>query len=285
MRIIYLGYLLGPLRAVLEQGIEVGLVAVEPGPARTRAMIEFCRSRGLNWVEADEIKTGQRIQDELASGLDLGLVGAFSQILPPDMVDKPRFGWANVHFSYLPFYRGNNPIEWMILNGAEQGGVTYHWINQGIDQGGIIAQARLAIEPGHDYQTVFDNCDQTAYELGLELWARSPADWPCRPQEPDQGFYCPRRTEAEARIGKDFSLQAVDRLVRAEAWKGVVHFSNQGRKLVVESYCPGDERPDLAPGTVVSSAQDRISVVIDGREVFFDLRPGEWRPRPGLSLG
>lgn len=73
---------------------------------------------------------------------DLIVVYSMSQLLKENIYSIPRFGTINLHPSYLPEYRGPNPIFWMYYNMEKQGGVTVHYIDQGEDTGNIILQKR-----------------------------------------------------------------------------------------------------------------------------------------------
>ena len=284
MRVVYFGYLQGPLKAALEGGVEIGRVFVEPGPQRTGPMIELCQERSLNWTEAGDIKTNPVVLEELNKKPDLCLVGAFGQIVPKDLLTRPRLGWVNVHFSYLPFYRGNSPIEWMILSGEEQGGVTYHWIDSGIDRGDIIAQARVPIGARDDYPAVFDRADQAAWELGQRLWDRDPTLWPRKPQNGGRGSYLPLRTEKDRRVGRATRPLTADRLIRAEAWTGKVHLVCGGKKVPLLWLGRSRPEPGLSNGTVTRVKETEISVVLGGEELSFGTMGASWRPRPGQLI-
>jgi len=284
MRLVYFGYLLGPLKAALESGVEISRVFVEHGPQRTRLMVEFCQERSLNWSEAKDIKTNPTVLEVLNTKPDLCLVGAFGQIVPKDLLSRTRLGWINVHFSYLPFYRGNSPIEWMILSGEEQGGVTYHWINTGVDQGDIIAQARVPIGARDDYADVFERADRAAYELGRRLWDCQPKLWSRKPQLNGRGSYLPLRTEKDRRVDRATRPALADRLIRAEAWTGKVHLSCGGKKVPLLWLSRSGPRPGLSDGTVTRVEGGEISVVLGGEEVSFGTGPEPWRPEPGQMI-
>ena len=97
---------------------------------------------------------------------DLIVVYSMSQLLKENIYSIPRFGTINLHPSYLPEYRGPNPIFWMYYNMEKQGGVTVHYIDQGEDTGNIILQKRYDIPLGMKSP---DNFDIAIKKVGIEL--------------------------------------------------------------------------------------------------------------------
>ncbi|MBI3415862.1 MAG: methionyl-tRNA formyltransferase, partial [Verrucomicrobia bacterium] len=87
---------------------------------------------------------------------DLIVVAAYGQILPPSILELPRHGCLNVHTSLLPKYRGAAPIQWALLNGDAETGVTIMKMDAGLDTGDILTQRATPITPADDAQTLHD---------------------------------------------------------------------------------------------------------------------------------
>lgn len=85
---------------------------------------------------------------------DLGVVAAYGQIIPKEILDIPKYGFLNVHPSLLPKYRGPSPIQYAILNGEEKTGVTIMQIAEKVDSGPIVAQEEITIEKEYTYETL-----------------------------------------------------------------------------------------------------------------------------------
>jgi methionyl-tRNA formyltransferase len=96
---------------------------------------------------------------------ELIAVAAYGQILPASLLELPRFGCVNVHTSLLPRYRGAAPIQWAILNGDPETGVTIMKMDAGLDTGHILAAARTRIEETDDAQTLHDRLAILGSEL------------------------------------------------------------------------------------------------------------------------
>jgi methionyl-tRNA formyltransferase len=96
---------------------------------------------------------------------DLIVVVAYGQILPPAILDLPRFGCLNVHTSLLPKYRGAAPIQWAIANGDAETGVTIMKMDAGLDTGPMLATRRTRILPTDDSQVLHDRLAQLGADL------------------------------------------------------------------------------------------------------------------------
>ena len=120
--------------AVKELALQKNLPVLQPTRARDEAFIEQMR--------------------QLAP--DLIVVAAYGQILPQALLDVPRFGCLNVHTSLLPKYRSAAPIQWAILNGDAETGVTIMKMDAGLDTGAIVSEERTAITEEDNAQTLHD---------------------------------------------------------------------------------------------------------------------------------
>jgi methionyl-tRNA formyltransferase len=100
---------------------------------------------------------------------DLVAVAAFGQILPKTLLETPRFGCLNVHTSLLPRYRGAAPIQWAILNGDSETGVTIMRMDKGLDTGDILTQEKTPIRDEDTSQTLHDRLA----EIGADLLVRT----------------------------------------------------------------------------------------------------------------
>lgn len=102
---------------------------------------------------------------------DLGLCCGFAPILPTDLLRLPKWGWMNVHRSYLPYNRGLDPIQWALVDGTPAG-VSLHVMTEQVDAGGIVAQAEVPILPVDDAESLGARIDEKAFELVRSCWPR-----------------------------------------------------------------------------------------------------------------
>ena len=92
-----------------------------------------------------------------ALAAEIGIVVAYGKLLPKDVLAIPKYGFLNVHFSLLPKYRGAAPIQWALINGETETGVTLFWLDEGMDTGPIFLQKKIAIEPEDDAESLRNN--------------------------------------------------------------------------------------------------------------------------------
>lgn len=155
VRIVYMGnpdFAVAPLRALHGAGYSVAAVVASPArPAgRGRKLkdpeVALCaRELGIPLFQPESFEDEALLTALRALELDLGVVVAF-RMLPRAVWSLPRLGTFNLHTSLLPAYRGAAPVNWAIMNGEEASGVTTFLLDEGMDSGGILMQARVPIE-------------------------------------------------------------------------------------------------------------------------------------------
>ncbi len=141
-----------------------------------------CCGRGMNLtccpVKAAALEAGltvltpeksmQEVQSAVAEfAPDLGIVVACGHFLKPDFLATARYGYINIHFSLLPKYRGAAPVQWSLINGETETGVTAFWITKGMDTGDIFMRRKLDIKPEDDAASLM----RRLTELGVEVLA------------------------------------------------------------------------------------------------------------------
>lgn len=239
MRIVYFGTpaaAVPPLRALDAAGHEVALVVTQPDRRRGRggqlvpsAVKAAAVEKGL------EVATPARAIEALeavdAAQAELGVVVAFGQLLPDEVLDATASGFVNVHFSLLPRWRGAAPVERALLAGDSETGVCIMAVTAGLDEGGVYARRAVDIQP-----------DETAGELtarltdlGAELLVETLPSIPGATPEPQAGepVYARKLTVAEFEI--DWALPAVDiaRLIRSGNPRPGAWTTADGRRLKI----------------------------------------------------
>jgi methionyl-tRNA formyltransferase len=157
---------------------------------------------------------------------DLIIVVAYGHILPPAILDLPRFGCLNVHTSLLPKYRGAAPIQWAIANGETETGVTIMKMDEGLDTGGILAQRHTFIRPADDSVTLNDRLAR----LGAGLLAQTIPDYVAgkiqpAPQPAEGASHAPKIKKEDGRIDWNQPAQTILNRLRAfMPWPGAFTF-------------------------------------------------------------
>ena len=166
LKIIFMGtpdFAVESLRVLVEGGYNiVGVITMPDKPMgrhgsvlQPSAVKQYAVSQGLPVLQPEKLKDEAFVNDLRALNADLQIVVAF-RMLPEVVWNMPRFGTFNLHASLLPQYRGAAPINWAIINGEKETGVTTFFLTHEIDTGRIIRQERLPIAETDDAEAVHD---------------------------------------------------------------------------------------------------------------------------------
>lgn len=156
---------------------------------------------------------------------DIIIVACFSLLLPSAVLDLPRYGCLNLHPSLLPAYRGPTPLFWLARQGEQQGGVTLHYLDEGLDTGDIVAQSVLDWPEDLSGIEFEQHCAVEGGRLAVDVLRQLDAGQPLprQPQPPEKSSYF------SAPTAKDFIIpthwpahRAFSFLRRAEGWPLVI---------------------------------------------------------------
>lgn len=164
MKIIFMGtpdFAVPTLQALCESRHEVTAVYTKPDQVsgRGRKIIyspvkEYALSRGIPVFQPEKLgKSAVREMQEIPA--DVIVVVAYGKILRSSVLEMTRYGCLNVHASLLPEYRGAAPIQWAVLNGAKESGVTIMQMNEGLDTGNILYQEKVALSADETSESLF----------------------------------------------------------------------------------------------------------------------------------
>ena len=177
LRIVYMGtpdFAVAPLKALVEGGYNVVAVVTMPDKPSGRglkmnesAVKRYAVEAGLPILQPVKLRDEEFVATFKALEGDLGIVIAF-RMLPEIIWAAPRLGTFNLHASLLPQYRGAAPINRAIMNGETTTGVTTFLLNPQIDEGAVIGQVKVDIEPSDNVGTLHDKLMNVGVDLVLE---------------------------------------------------------------------------------------------------------------------
>jgi methionyl-tRNA formyltransferase len=154
LRIVFMGtpeFAVASLETILDAGYNVAAVVTAPDKPAGRGMQltesavkKFAVAKGLPVLQPEKLKDPTFLEQLRSVGADLQIVVAF-RMLPEVVWNMPRMGTVNLHGSLLPQYRGAAPINWAVINGEKETGVTTFQLQQDIDTGSILLQDRFPI--------------------------------------------------------------------------------------------------------------------------------------------
>jgi len=246
------------LEALLGEGFDVVAVVTQPDKPQGRSRSTAVPPPVKTAAEAEDVPVMQParpsdpafVERLRALAPDVGVVVAYGHILKPDLLALPRLGMINVHPSLLPELRGAAPVEWAILNGLKQTGVTIMRMDEGLDSGPILLQIPHDIDPevtGGELSEHLSEMGAQALVEALALFETNGLE--PHPQEQARATYAPKLTRETARIRWADPAERVARLVRAldprpGAWTELDgrEIKLFGARVVEDSGAPGEIR-------------------------------------------
>jgi methionyl-tRNA formyltransferase len=253
---------------VKEAALQAGLPVLQPNRARDESFIGQLRSLNLHLI----------------------VVAAYGQILPPAILELPTLGCLNVHTSLLPKYRGAAPIQWAILDGLSETGVTIMKMDAGLDTGPMIATETLNILPDDTGATLHDRLAGLGAKLLVEtLPAYAEGKLQPRPQPAEGVSYARKITKEDGLIDWSSSATSIANRVRAlNPWPtAYTSFPAGGTPQMIKIWKAAVEKPISGePGTVVDASRNGIVVACshDALRILELQREGRRRVSAGDFL-
>jgi methionyl-tRNA formyltransferase len=296
MRVVFLGsgsFAIPSLEALLEAGHDVAAVVTQPDreKGRGRALAPpplkpVASARGLKILQPRRVREPEAVAALRALAPEIQVVVAYGQILPRSVIDVAPRGTVNVHASLLPRYRGAAPVQWAIVNGETETGVTTMLIDEGLDTGPILLAETTAIGAEETADVLESRLAVQGADLllrtlkGLERNRIAP-----RPQDAARATLAPLIKKEDGLIDWSRSAETIARRVRGfHPWPGA-HTSWHGRGLrVLRARAAAGGAG--APGTVLAIDRDGL-VVAAGEDTavrLTEVQPESRKPMPASAF-
>lgn len=256
------------LLALHESGHAVSLVVTQPDRPKGRGKkihpppVKSAAIRlGYPVVQPESVKTKDFYRQVKKLAPDVFAVIAYGHIISREMLAIPAFGAVNIHASLLPKYRGPAPIQWAIINGEKETGVTAMLMNAGLDTGDILMTEKTIIRPCDTSATLHDLLARKSAELLIKTLSKIQlGDIERRPQDHSQATYAPLLRKADGRIDWHKSAREIDAFVRGMTpWPGAFTFHGN-RRLKLFAVTPLDTAETEPPGTVLKGFPDELTI-------------------------
>ncbi len=249
------------LEALLKHGFDVAAVFTHKDDPREkiwfRSVAELAASKGIPVFAPEDINHPIWAKRIRAMKPDILFSFYYRNMVRKPILDIPPAGALNLHGSLLPKYRGRCPINWVLVHGEKETGVTLHHMTPKPDDGDIVAQRKIAISDDDTAKTLFDRCTATAAAMLDDILpALKQNTAPRTPQDHSQASYFGGRRPADGEIDWARPASEIRNLVRAVAAPYPGAFSYRGdRKCIFWSVAETKSAADkeATPGTVVST--------------------------------
>jgi methionyl-tRNA formyltransferase len=280
-RIVFFGtpsFAVPTLKKLIQGQDEVVAVVTQPDRGKGRGqrvipspikefILQYGR-HGISILQPERIKE-EAFQERIRTLLpDLVVVVAYGQILPESLLRIPTQGAVNVHASLLPKYRGASPITWAILNGEEVTGVTTMVMDEGVDTGDILLQAKIPIEEEETTETLQEKLAALGAELLVETIEKMKGgNLGFLQQDHSKATYAPLLKKMDGGIDWKREAREIDRQVRAfNPWPGAFTYW-EGQLLKIYRGEIRRKTPTGRSGAVIWVGSDFVEVET-GRDSF-----------------
>jgi methionyl-tRNA formyltransferase len=179
---------------------------------------------------------------------EIGIINSFDFILDRRIIENTRIRILNIHGGKLPEYRGANVLNWAIINGEEEIGITFHSVDNSIDTGPIIHELSLEIK---ENDTAFTLRERLCREIEVQLVSVLPLyianKLPLKKQKSDNARYYKRRTPEDGLFDWGLSDRRIYNLIRAlvHPWPGARYFNKKGQLVVIKEFMSLEEVANL----------------------------------------
>ncbi len=295
-----IGYLC--LKELIERGEEViALVTHEDDPGERvwfESVAELAQSVGIPIFRPQTPNTREFVNLVRTLRPDLFFSFYYRRLLSPELLTIPPLGAINLHGSLLPKYRGRSPVNWVLINGETETGVTLHHMTEKADAGDIIAQRSVSIAFEDTALTLYHRVAQAGLELfraTLPLIKAGVA--PRMPQDPRKATYYGGRRPEDGKIEWAKSALTLYNLIRAVTSPYPGAFTcYRGRRLYIWRSCPPSTGGDRAcpPGTIVAVREGGVTVATGQSSLLLTLLQSDgeealtgeaWARRHQLTIG
>jgi methionyl-tRNA formyltransferase len=261
-------FALPSLQILIDRSEQIAAVVTQPDRPAGRGqhialppIKELALKHHLPVLQPVKVRDAQFIAQIKELSPDLIVVVAFGQILPRALLDIPPYGCVNVHASLLPFYRGAAPINWVLINGETETGVTLMLLDEGMDTGDMLLQEKLPLMPTDTVATLHDKLAQSgARLLGKSLDELGSAGWTCIPQDHARATYAPLLKKEDGLIQWQKSAREIHNQIRGmNPWPGCFTYFN-GKLLKVFAAEVREHETQGTPGSIIEISESGITV-------------------------
>ena len=278
------------LKALVEAGHEICGVFTQPDKPKNRGMKlqmpsvkEYALSIGLPVFQPARVRDGEAL--EILKGLEPELiaVAAYGKILPLEILELPRLGCINVHSSLLPKYRGAAPINWAVLNGETETGVSIMYMAKELDAGDVILQKSTSIGETEDAQALTQRLAELGAEALSETVKALATGTAARiPQEHEKHTYAPMLGKELSPVDWTRSAHEISCQVRGLIpWPCATTDVISGEEMKLYAVQETGEETSARPGTVTAAGKQGIDLACGDGKI---LRVTELQAKGGKRM-
>lgn len=271
MRIIFMGtpdFSVPALQALVKAGHEILAVITQPDKPKGRGkevQMTPVKEKALEYqipvyqpVKAKDPEFVKFLGDMAPDAM---VVAAFGQLLPKSILDIPRYGCVNIHASLLPKYRGASPIQYAVINGEKESGITTMMMAKGLDTGDILDQESVLLEENETFGSLHDKLSQIGGRLILKTLKKLEDGTAKRiVQDDSKTCYVGMIKKSQGDIDWSMDAASIERLIRGlNPWPSA-YTRWDGKVLKIWEAKVVEKEYEGACGQVVETGRDCLVV-------------------------
>lgn len=261
-----------PLKTLVEAGKDVVAVVTMPDKPAGRGhklqfspVKEYALKAGIPVLQPENLKSPDFLQELASYNADLQIVVAF-RMLPEAVWSMPKYGTFNLHASLLPRYRGAAPINWAVINGDKETGITTFFLKHEIDTGNIILQEKVAIDEEDNAGDVHDKLMYLGADLVLKTLKMIEEDNVItRPQDDAQASPAPKIFKDTAKLDFDKCAADIRNLVRGmapypAAWFNIKLQDGNESMMKIFKVSTEEKNHNYSVGTILTDGKKMLKI-------------------------
>jgi len=297
MRIIFFGsddFAAVHLEHLLNSGHELLCCVTGPDKPQGRGMKlvlspikEMTLARAIPCMQPVSLKNNDIVDTLKSYEADIFVVVAYGRLLTQEILNIPQMICMNVHGSLLPKYRGAAPVNWAVLNGDKETGVTVQKMALALDAGDIIAQEVMSIDDDENAAQLRRRMAQVGAQLLVKVLGQYPAgQFPLKPQNEKQVTLAPKLTKEMSKI--DWHKEArfiMDQVRGLQPWPGACTFYNGKMLKIIQVQVSMENMSSFAPGEVISVGRNGFHVACADKALLIkEVQPEAGKIMPASNF-
>ena len=272
MRVVFMGtpdFSVGTLKALAVAGHEIVGVVSQPDKPKGRGknlqptpVKEAAMELGLPVYQPKKVREPEFVELLRSLKPDVMVVAAFGQIITKEILEMPKYGCINVHASLLPAYRGAAPIQWAVINGDKESGVTIMQMDEGIDTGDMIEKAVVPIAEDETGGSLFDKLSHTGAKLCVKVLKDLEEGTAVGEKQPEESTtpYAKMIDKKMGEVDWKKSAKEIEQLIRGlNPWPSA-YTKVHGKTLKLWKAKVLLETSQMKPGQIVKVTKDSLAV-------------------------
>ena len=272
MKIVFMGtpdFAVGTLEALIQAGHELIGVVTQPDKPKGRGkslmatpVKEVALKHQIPVYQPQKVRETEFTENLRRLAPDVIVVAAFGQIITKEILEIPRYGCINVHASLLPAYRGAAPIQWAVINGEKESGVTIMQMDEGLDTGDMIDKVVVPLAEDETGGSLFDKLSQAGAGLCVKVLKDLEEGKAVREKQPEESTtaYASMISKKMGEVNWNESAKSIEQLIRGlNPWPSA-YTKLQGKTLKLWQAQVQEQEEEGRPGEILRVEKDAFYV-------------------------